>query len=212
MVKDSLSELTISQLETLTGKQYRTIKRRLGSLAPLRTDGTSIYYDPRQALPLLFGEASAPAPSEEDVATPFKSKHAIKLERLKAEKAELEVARLKGKLLPTELVEEIWTDMVSSFRSKLRGIPTKVALEVAAISDPREAEGLLRSNVDEALMELAAFEPAAYGVEAPAAPNAEREPDPSAPAPAGGAPLYGIEPMAEGKTLQDVAAELEGPA
>ena len=53
--KADLSRLSITQLRELTGRHATTIRKRLKGLKPLAKDGRTIWYAPREALPLLFG-------------------------------------------------------------------------------------------------------------------------------------------------------------
>ena len=78
-----------------------------------------------------------------------------RLTKAQADKAELEVSELEGKLIPATLVQETWQDFVANVRAKLLGLPSKLAHQVIAAEDYAEAEKLLKKEVYEALNELA---------------------------------------------------------
>lgn len=69
---------------------------------------------------------------------------------------------LRGRLIPSGLVEEVWSGMLSAFRARSLGIPTKAAHAVLAASELEEAERILKEHIHEALSELAAYDPTQY--------------------------------------------------
>lgn len=77
-----------------------------------------------------------------------------RLTKAQADKAELEVSELEGRLIPAQLVQDTWTDFVANVRAKLLSLPSKVAHQVIAMDNYAEAEQLIKSNVYDALMEL----------------------------------------------------------
>ena len=87
-----------------------------------------------------------------------------RLTKWQADKTELEVAVLRGELIPSEIVQRVWGGMVVSFRSRVMSIPTKSAHSVLGAVNVAEAEAVLKKLVNEALEELADYEPKAYGL------------------------------------------------
>jgi phage terminase Nu1 subunit (DNA packaging protein) len=86
-----------------------------------------------------------------------------RLARAQADKAEMEVAALEGKLVPAESVEKVWTALTTSFRSRMVAMPGKLAHQLAAIQNPAEAEAFIRKSIYEALDELSNFSPEQCG-------------------------------------------------
>tara|TARA_R100000655_G_scaffold37044_1_gene71660 strand:+ start:64 stop:564 length:501 start_codon:yes stop_codon:yes gene_type:complete len=78
-----------------------------------------------------------------------------RLTKAQADKAELEVSELEGKLIPAQLVQDTWTDFVANVRAKLLGMPSRLAHQMIATEDYAEAEKLLKDCVYDALNELA---------------------------------------------------------
>ena len=77
-----------------------------------------------------------------------------RLTKFQADKAELEVNQLEGKLIPAQLVQDTWTDFVANVRAKLLGLPSRIAHQVIALETYPEAEQLIKENINDALSEL----------------------------------------------------------
>lgn len=82
------------------------------------------------------------------------SAHRTRLIKVRADLLEIEQEQIKGKLIPAEDVESAWIDVLSNCRAKLLSIPTKVSAEVFVANDLNDVKSLLKSAVNEALMEL----------------------------------------------------------
>lgn len=78
----------------------------------------------------------------------------IKLVQAQGEKAELEARLLKGKVIPTEEVQDYWIDFVSNCKAKLLALPSKLAHRIHGAEDHNEIEEILTADVYEALQEL----------------------------------------------------------
>ena len=85
-----------------------------------------------------------------------------RLASAQAEKTELEVEVIKANLIPAEHVEEVVNNMVASFRAKILSLPTKAAHAVIPLSDPAQAEAILREYIYEALSELSEYDSEKY--------------------------------------------------
>lgn len=80
-------------------------------------------------------------------------------ERIKKEKAALELAELQGKLHKSEDVEAVMNDMLGAFRQRIRAIPMRLAPELVAEGDLNVIKGKIAAALDEALAELADYDP-----------------------------------------------------
>jgi phage terminase Nu1 subunit (DNA packaging protein) len=78
-----------------------------------------------------------------------------RLKKFQADKAELEVNQLEAKLIPAELVQSTWSDLIINAKTKLLSMPSNLAHQVLAATDFNEAEHLIKTSVNEALEELA---------------------------------------------------------
>lgn len=93
-----------------------------------------------------------------DISEEFNKEHTL-LERAKREKAELEVALMKGTVHASEDVEREMTKMLSAFRSRVLSIPSKVAPKAGATDDITAIEAMLRDEIYNALKELSEYDP-----------------------------------------------------
>ncbi|GAQ24231.1 hypothetical protein [Tepidanaerobacter syntrophicus] len=80
-------------------------------------------------------------------------------ERAKREKAELELAHLKGELHHSADVEKVMNDMLGAFRSKLLALPAKLAPMLIAQNTVATIQDMLQNEIYEALKELSNYDP-----------------------------------------------------
>ncbi len=85
-----------------------------------------------------------------------------KLTQAQAEKARLEVNHLKGKLHKSEDVERITSDMLMRFKARITSMPSKIAGFLLGKQEITEVEAILKRHCNEALNELAAYDPSKY--------------------------------------------------
>lgn len=85
-----------------------------------------------------------------------------RLTRHQADKAEMEVQVMAGQLLRAEIVEQVWTAMIMAFRAKILAIPSRLAAPISACQSTRETELLIRDVIEEAMIELAAYDVSQY--------------------------------------------------
>lgn len=83
-----------------------------------------------------------------------------KLVRAKRESQELELQLRKNEVHTTEDVEQVMTDMLIRFKTRLMAIPAKLSPILAKKTKQEEIFKLMKSAVDEALEELAEFDTA----------------------------------------------------
>jgi hypothetical protein len=81
-----------------------------------------------------------------------------RLTSAQADKVELENAVRSGELFEARECERVWANYIGNCRARLLSMPTKLAPELAAVSDPLIVEGILRSTIYEALRELSGIE------------------------------------------------------
>lgn len=80
-------------------------------------------------------------------------------ERAKREKAELELAHIKGELHHSADVEKVMNDMLGAFRSKLLALPAKLAPLLIAQNTVATIQDMLQNEIYEALNELSDYDP-----------------------------------------------------
>lgn len=80
-------------------------------------------------------------------------------ERIKKEKAALELSAMQGNLHRSEDVEVVMNDMLGAFRQRIRAIPMRLGPELVVSDDLNVIKGKLAAALDEALAELADYDP-----------------------------------------------------
>jgi len=77
-----------------------------------------------------------------------------RLKKFQADKAELEVNQLEGKLIPASLVKDTWSSLVGNAYAKLLNIPTNLAHQLLAAENYNQTFDLIKNSLNEALEEL----------------------------------------------------------
>lgn len=83
-----------------------------------------------------------------------KSDEDTRLAKAKADKAEMEVAEMRGELIPAGQVAEALHGSIVIMKTRLNGIPAKAAPLAHGAPTVAAAEKVIRDQVDEALAEL----------------------------------------------------------
>lgn len=87
-----------------------------------------------------------------------KAKH----ERLKIQKTEIELQVTRGQLHEAEDVEQVMTDMITYFRTKVMGLPSKLAPQLVNMHKAGDIENVLADECRLALNELAGYDPSLF--------------------------------------------------
>lgn len=146
----SLRYLSISQLSEVTGKDRRTISKRLASIQPHSDEGRAYKYDAAVALDLIFASDSVQGMDKQLL------KAQLGLELGKQAKIEIEVAKLRGELIPLGEIVKAVEKEYANVRAQLRAIPSKLAKILSMVTDPNEVYLRLTESIDETLTELTA--------------------------------------------------------
>lgn len=142
---------TISGLALELGVDRRTLGKKLHNLKPIDSSGRIKYYHLADVHKLLT--------TPEDDEPGNYEQHRTRLAKAQADKTELEVQTLRANLLPAEEVLAEIQNMVTACRARLLAIPTKSAFQISALKTPQEIERFLKSQINEALHELANYAP-----------------------------------------------------
>jgi phage terminase Nu1 subunit (DNA packaging protein) len=86
-----------------------------------------------------------------------------RLASAQADRHEIENATRRGELLSVEDVERAWTDLILACRSKILGLPTKLAARLINVSDAATIAALIGEEVTATLDELAALDQVGSG-------------------------------------------------
>lgn len=80
-------------------------------------------------------------------------------ERIKRQQSEIKLALMRGEVHKSEDVEEVMTDMLASFRSKMMSLPSKLAPLLLNKSEATAVREVLTREILEVLMELKDYNP-----------------------------------------------------
>lgn len=78
-----------------------------------------------------------------------------RLSRLQGDKLELELATMRGTLIPADQVEPAWTAMVVAFRQTLRSVSNRLSHLLVGKDNPDAIRVMLDEEIDIALNKLA---------------------------------------------------------
>ncbi|CDN41445.1 hypothetical protein [Paenibacillus sp. P22] len=153
-------EISTAELAAIVGKSTRWIRQLTGE-GTLKQVGRGKYIL-TDAVQAYIEHASG---GKEEDNKPRYIDHRTEHERIKTEKASLELAEMQGKLHAAEDVEAVMNDMLGSFRQRMRAIPMRMAPELVAQPDLNIIKGRLAAAIDEALAELADYDPERFAEE-----------------------------------------------
>ena len=80
-------------------------------------------------------------------------------EEVKKQISQLKLRKLRRELHEAVDVELYLTDMLMNFRKRLEGLPQKAAMQITGAKDVTEVMAVLKKNVEDALNELAKYDP-----------------------------------------------------
>lgn len=72
-------------------------------------------------------------------------------EKVKREKSEIELSRMRGEVVPVQDVQRAWMDIAGVVSSRFINLPRKLAPSLVMIADPSIIEGIIERDVREAL-------------------------------------------------------------
>lgn len=145
-MKRKTSIFTISALATELGRDRRKLTAVLRTVEP---DGITDRGHPgwliKTAIEALAGDGMELNPAAEKA----------RLDKARADLAELDLATRQARLVPAEMIEKAWGNIVTEIRTRLMSIPASVAPRVTPKMSTVEIEAIIREQVDEALKALA---------------------------------------------------------
>ena len=150
---------TISGLEIELASNKRKLAKILKGVPP---DGKSGKHDAWFISTVLKAQAS-----ETGELVPSAEK--ARLDKARANLAELDLAIKEGRLVPADAIEKAWGNIVTEIRTRLMAIPASTAPRITANLTTVQIESIIREQIDEALQALSS----ATIVEDSGAPEAE---------------------------------------
>lgn len=146
--RPSWNRATLSQLVEATGMDKEPIRRRLNAhpaIEPLLRTGTAVYYDTPTALTRIFLGEGALNPALERA----------RKDRADAELKELSLRERRGELIECADADRGELALATIVSGRVMAIPSKIAMEIAAESDPAVCHEILHRECEEAMRDLA---------------------------------------------------------
>lgn len=156
-VKPHETEVITSELAEIVGKSAQWI-RQLTRDGVLKQSGRGKYVL-GQSVQAYITHASG---GKEEDQRPRLIDHKTEHERIKTEKAQLELAQMRGELHRSDDVEMVMSDMLNAFRQKILAIPTKLAPQLTGIEEIPILKARLTNALYEALNELKDYDPSLF--------------------------------------------------
>lgn len=141
--------LSTSYLATITGASKATVNKRCEQLERHPGPNNSVCYESREALPLILGVGDERPHIARD-------RELARLNRHRADLAEMDSQERKGDLVPIADVERVLGAVISVVRTRLMALPTRLSGELPVkLAIRKEAERSLKDNIYAVLHELA---------------------------------------------------------
>ncbi|MFD5019977.1 hypothetical protein ACFWMP_13835 [Paenibacillus sp. NPDC058367] len=150
-------EVSTSDLAAIVGKTSRWI-RQLTTEKVLKQSGRGKYIL-AEAVQAYILHISGGA---KDDGKPTYTDHKTEHERIKAEKAALELEEMKGNLHAASDVSRLLSDLILTTKSRVLGVPSRIATECD--KEPADVvESVVRREIETALSALAKYTPDQIG-------------------------------------------------
>lgn len=148
--RPQLGSLSLAELAVLVERKPGTVSRLLkaAGLEPLRTANRTAFYDPRRALPVIFGVGALSLQHER-----------ARLAAMQADREALRLQLQRGEVASLPEVAAAWGQASTAIRTRVLGIATKVAPRAHGAASIREAEAAIYGECEEALRVLSETEP-----------------------------------------------------
>lgn len=89
-------------------------------------------------------------------------KEKAKHERVKRQMDEMKLSLMRGRMHKSEDVEAVMTDMLANFKARCLNLPAKLTPQLVSRDDKGYIMGLLTDEINQALQELAEYDPAEF--------------------------------------------------
>ena len=160
-----------TELSEIIGVSQRTLTTWQKNGMPIAMDGTrgtENLYDTEEVIQWMIQREIqrriADHGGDEDQWFDYEKERA-RLTHHQANIAALDEQVKEGRLIPAEVVQGAWDDFVAAFRAKTLSIPTKTAHHFITLSDLNQIQDCLKEHLNEALAELADYDPEHYGIQ-----------------------------------------------
>ena len=151
-----VNSVTLGKVWGITDRRVRQLREE-GVISEVARGKYDLFECTRKYCDFLRQAANANANSKE-VKLSLDNEKALH-EKAKREKAELQLQVMRGEVHLGEDVEKVMTDMISTARTKLLALPSKVAPTVIGYDNISKIQAILSNYIEEALLELSEYDP-----------------------------------------------------
>ncbi len=145
------------RLAKILGKSERTLTEWQKEGMPTKKKGArgqSNTYDTAKVIEWLIKK-------ESDAITKMDAAK-LRLVEAQAELEELKVAEKKEELIPIDKMKLLWSGVLGTFRQRIQSLPSRLTPLIIIQNDPKKIEKVIKDGCNEALNELAMYDPEAY--------------------------------------------------
>jgi phage terminase Nu1 subunit (DNA packaging protein) len=143
-----MNNFLLTQSQTAEAFNISVMAFNKWNMTPEKKEGRYVYYDIRKVIKHRLARDNG---KEKDTLASERTR----LTRNQADKAELEVALLRGELIPVGVIEDHWESMVVSMRAKLLNLPSRAATAALDATSLKDIEDAIKILTYEALDEIA---------------------------------------------------------
>jgi phage terminase Nu1 subunit (DNA packaging protein) len=157
MAKSIIDEVTTAQLAKIIGKTTRWVNELTRNKVFVQSARGKYLLAESVQRYIQHLQERAERESEVD----YHKEKAIH-ERAKRQRAELDLALMRGEMHKSEDVELVLNDMIAAFRSKMLALPSKIAPQLVGRTEIPVILDMLTREVTEALSELSEYDPQTF--------------------------------------------------
>lgn len=147
----------LSDLEKITGFERRKIANALDDAKLHYEPGkqNSKMFEPKRALAIIYASAGVlPKAAQDQTKADLEMDENLKLTTAKRKMAELSLQEKLRQVIPIEEISAGVSHEYNIVRTQFRNLPSRVAKQVAVLSDPEKVHEYVLKNVEEILAEL----------------------------------------------------------
>jgi len=162
---DSVEHVTVSSsvLANLFGLSTRRIRQleEESVINKVARGKYSLQENIKSYITFIKTTANLKENKNEELKVNYDEEHAL-LEKAKREKAELEVAAIRGTMHFSEDVERVMNNMLSNFRAKILALPSRAAPSLITLTVIADIQQILQMEVLDILHELSNYNPSEF--------------------------------------------------
>lgn len=130
---------SVNQLAEMTGKDRRTVKKRLEGLEPVGKQGRAVLYEVKEALPLIYQVGQGPDVEGITLDEARRNESVAKTEKL-----HLEMESIRKQRIPVEVVNETLEEGLGAMKAVIKRSKLKPAEKEEIFRELREVPRRLK--------------------------------------------------------------------